>query len=106
MVDNREYVLNQLSNAFFKNSITSYLYVKGFIEDFFQKKENNHERIVAGIEDAKKRGTKFGRKCMQKPHEFEKLKLEWKCGTLSSRNAAKQLGISQDTFLRWVKEDG
>ena len=41
----------------------------GFIEDFFQKKENNHERIVAGIEDAKKRGTKFGRKCMQKPHE-------------------------------------
>ena len=37
---------------------------------------------------------------------LEKLKLEWKCGTLSSRNAAKQLGISQDTFLRWVKEDG
>ena len=36
------------------------------------------------------------------PEEFARLAADWQGGRIGSRDAARRLGISQDTFLRWA----
>ncbi len=67
------------------------------------ERENIRQRQMEGIAAAKQRGVRFGRPRKQVPEEFYRLKTEWENKRTTSRVAAKQLGISQDTFLRWAK---
>lgn len=62
-------------------------------------------RQADGIAAAKARGVKFGRPRRKRPKDFEKVKEQWKSGLLSSRTAAKELGVSQSSFVRWAKEE-
>lgn len=62
------------------------------------------QRQAEGIKAAKERGVQFGRKPKERPPEFENLEKLWKCGEISSRNAAKQLNIDHVTFLNWTKK--
>ena len=68
------------------------------------ERENIRQRQKEGIEAAKRKGVKFGRPHLKIPEGFEQLKEEWAAGLVSSRSAAKQLNIAQDTFLRWARE--
>lgn len=65
---------------------------------------NIRKRQKEGIAAAKMRGVKFGRPRKTVPEEFGKIKKEWENGKITSRQAARQLNIAQDTFLRWTKE--
>ena len=67
------------------------------------ERENIRQRQKEGIAAAKQRGVKFGRPKKQVPEEFARLREKWMQKEVSSREAAKRLGISQDTFLRWSK---
>ena len=53
--------------------------------------------------DTRQRGVRFGRPRKPVPEAFFHLKTAWEAGSISSREAARQLSISQDTFLRWVR---
>ncbi|WP_367924239.1 recombinase family protein [uncultured Ruthenibacterium sp.] len=66
------------------------------------ERENIKQRQREGIAAAKNRGVRFGRPRKEVPLEFDLLCSEWKKKNISSREAAQKLGISQDTFLRWV----
>lgn len=66
------------------------------------ERENIRQRQREGIIAAKQRGVKFGRPRKQVPEQFVQLKAEWENRMISSREAAKRLQISQDTFLRWA----
>ena len=66
------------------------------------ERENIRQRQKEGIAAAKQRGVRFGRPRKSVPEEFWNLKTCWEKQTISSREAAKKLGIAQDTFLRWV----
>ena len=68
------------------------------------EREFIRQRQVEGIAAAKRNGVKFGRKPMERPNGLESLKKQWLHGELSARAAAKQLGVTHSTFLRWVKE--
>lgn len=68
------------------------------------ERENIRQRQKEGIAAARQRGVKFGRPRKRIPEEFALLKDAWMGKQLSSREAARQLGVSQDTFLRWAKE--
>ena len=62
------------------------------------------QRQAEGIAAARARGQTFGRPRLEVPPAFAEVHSRWSCGELSSRAAAEQLGISQPTFLRWVRE--
>ena len=68
------------------------------------EREFIRQRQAEGIAAAKRNGVKFGRKPMERPNGLESLKEQWLHGVLSARAAAKQLGVTHSTFLRWVKE--
>ena len=65
------------------------------------EREFIRQRQAEGIAEAKAKGVKFGRTAKERPAEFEHFRQLYLVGELSSRAAAKQLGISQSTFLRW-----
>lgn len=68
------------------------------------EREFIRKRQAEGIAAAKQQGVKFGRRPMERPPEYERLKDQWEQGKLSARNAARQLGITHRTFLLWAKE--
>ena len=69
------------------------------------EREFIRQRQAEGIAAARQQGIKFGRKPMERPLEYKRLKEQWKQGEISARSAAKQLGITHRTFLLWVNEN-
>jgi len=67
------------------------------------ERENIRKRQAEGIAAAQMRGVQFGRPRKAVPNEFWILKDSWEKREIASRAAARQLGISQDTFLRWAR---
>ncbi len=68
------------------------------------ERENIRQRQREGIAAAKLRGVRFGRPKKERPVELEQITDAWRRREISSREAARQLGIAQDTFLRWSRE--
>lgn len=69
------------------------------------EREFIRQRQAEGISSAKARGVKFGRKAMKRPEEYKKIKIIWKQGKISAREAARRLSVTHKTFLRWVRDD-
>lgn len=68
------------------------------------EREFIRQRQSEGIAAARQQGVRFGRKPMRRPEEYAALKAQWQLGELSARAAARQLGISHQTFLLWAKD--
>ena len=68
------------------------------------ERENLRQRQAEGIAAAKDRGVQFGRERIELPKAFPDFARQWQEGGISSRRAAKELGISYQTFLRRAKE--
>ena len=66
------------------------------------ERENIRQRQKEGIAAAKMRGVRFGRPRKAIPENYEQVKTAWTDKKITARMAAKQLGISPDTFLRWA----
>ncbi len=62
-------------------------------------------RQAEGIAAAKARGVRFGRPPKARPDNYAEIKQAWQQKRLSARRAAQALGITHNTFLRWVQED-
>ncbi|MBQ6976527.1 MAG: recombinase family protein [Selenomonadaceae bacterium] len=69
------------------------------------EKEFNHQRQAEGIAAAKARGVKFGRKPIEQPKNFSEVFATWQQGKISARKAAKILGVSHNTFLKWAENN-
>ena len=61
----------------------------------------NRERSAAGVAAARERGVKFGRKPMPVPANFESIRELWEREEISASEAARRLGVSRPTFMRW-----
>ena len=46
----------------------------------------------------------IGRKPMERGAEFETLKQQWQRGEVSLREAGRRLGVTHQTFKKWVEE--
>lgn len=69
------------------------------------EREFIRQRQAEGIAAAKAQGVKFGRQPVPRPACFSALKDQWLRHEISARTAAKQLGITHSTFLRWANEE-
>lgn len=69
------------------------------------EREFIRQRQAEGIAAAKARGVHFGRKPMEKPAEFEIVYGLWSTGEMSARKAAARIGVSHQTFLKWISEE-
>ena len=67
------------------------------------ERENIKQRQKEGIAAAKLRGVQFGRPPKPLPDNFQQVKEDWENKKTTSREAANQLLVAQDTFLRWVR---
>ena len=67
------------------------------------EREFIRKRQAEGIAAAKAKGVKFGAKPLEKPENFSELRDKWIQGTTSARAAARQIGVTHTTFLRWCK---
>ncbi|MCD8115521.1 MAG: recombinase family protein [Oscillospiraceae bacterium] len=68
------------------------------------EREFNHQRQQEGIAAAKTKGVKLGRPPMERPEQFEEMKLAYRQHRVTARSAAVSLGIHHKTFLRWVRD--
>ena len=57
-----------------------------------------------GMEAAKTRGIKYGRKPKEVPPQFEFVREEWQKGRMNATEAGRMLGVSHPTFLAWVRK--
>ena len=64
-----------------------------------------HQRQAEGIAAAKARGVKFGRQPLPKPDNYPEVYALWKDVKISGRKAAKLLGVSNFTFIRWTRSN-
>ncbi len=69
------------------------------------ERESIRKRQAEGIQAAKLRGVRFGPPRKPMPESFPAIKCRWENGGLSARAAARALGVSHDTFLRWCREN-
>lgn len=60
-------------------------------------------RQAEGIAAAKEKGVRFGAPPKERTAEFVTIRNSWQSGLMSAREAARRIGVSHTTFLRWVK---
>ncbi len=61
-------------------------------------------KVIEGQDAAKRRGVRMGAKRKKPPKEFPKYKEDWENKIISAKEAGRILGISPNTFLRWIRE--
>ena len=59
------------------------------------------QRQSEGIAAAKAKGVKFGRRPKKTPNTFHEVMLLYANGKITAKDAAKKLGISRPTFMKW-----
>ena len=67
------------------------------------EREYIHQRQAEGIAAAKAKGKKLGRPALSRPVNFQAVCERYYRGDISSRKAAKELGLSHTTFYRMAK---
>ena len=76
-----------------------------FDATILKEREQRRQKQSEGIRAAKKKGVHIGRKPKERGAEFEALKQQWQRGEVSLREAGRRLGVTHQTFKKWVKEE-
>ena len=76
-----------------------------FDATILKEREQRRQKQSEGIRAAQKKGVHIGRKPMERGAEFEALKQQWQRGEVSLREAGRRLGVTHQTFKKWVEED-
>lgn len=76
-----------------------------FDATILKEREQRRQKQSEGIRAAKMKGVHIGRKPKERGTEFEALKQQWQCGEVSLREAGRRLGVTHQTFKKWVEEE-
>lgn len=70
------------------------------LKEFAFKRQKQSE----GIRAAQEKGVHIGRRPRERGAAFESLRQQWQRGEISLREAGRKLGVSHQTFKKWVAE--
>lgn len=98
LLDTREKI-NDLTGKLISDIVLQILSYVAQIE-----RENIHQRQMEGINEAKKRGVKFGRPRRELPSKFYEVAKLWRKREISLRKGAKILEASPSMFSKWLEE--
>ena len=76
-----------------------------FDATLLKEREQRRQKQSEGIRAAKMKGVHIGRKPMERGVEFEVLKQQWQRGEVSLREAGRRLGVTHQTFKKWISEE-
>ena len=76
-----------------------------FDATILKEREQRRQKQSKGIRAAKMKGVHIGRKPKERGAEFEALKQQWQRGEVSLREAGRRLGVTHQTFKKWVEEE-
>ena len=76
-----------------------------FDATILKEREQRRQKQSEGIRAAQEKGVHIGRKPMERGAEFETLKQQWQRGEVSLREAGRRLGVTHQTFKKWVEEE-
>ena len=76
-----------------------------FDATILKEREQRRQKQSEGIRAAQEKGVHIGRKPKERGAEFETLKQQWQRGEVSLREAGRRLGVTHQTFKKWVEED-
>ncbi len=69
------------------------------------EREKIKTRQQEGIEVARLKGVKFGRKRINKPDNWNEVMMKWKNNEITARQAMKLLQLKQTTFYKLLREE-
>ena len=69
------------------------------------EREKIKTRQQEGIEGARLKGVKFGRKRINKPDNWNEVMMKWKNNEITARQAMKLLELKQTTFYKLLREE-
>ena len=69
------------------------------------EREKIKTRQQEGIEVARLKGVKFGRKRINKPDNWNEVMMKWKNNEITARQAMKLLELKQTTFYKLLREE-
>ncbi|MBE6159127.1 MAG: recombinase family protein [Firmicutes bacterium] len=69
------------------------------------EREKIKTRQREGIEVARLKGVKFGRKRINKPDNWNEVIMRWKNNEITARESMKLLGLKQTTFYKLLREE-
>ena len=75
-----------------------------FDATILKEREQRRQKRSEGIRAAQEKGVHIGRKPMERGAAFETVKAQWQRGEISLREAGRRLGVSHQTFKKWVEE--
>ena len=75
-----------------------------FDATILKEREQCRQKQSEGSRASKMKGVHIGRKPMERGAEFEALKQQWQRGEVSLREAGRRLGVTHQTFKKWVEE--
>ena len=76
-----------------------------FDATILKEREQRSQKLSEGIRAAQEKGVHIGREPMERGAEFETLKQQWQRGEVSLREAGRKLGVTHQTFKKWVEEE-
>ncbi len=79
------------------------LQILGFVSE--TERKYIKQRQKEGIEIAKSKGTKFGRKRIEKPSNWNEVISKWKNGEMTGVRAYTELGLKETTFYKLLREE-
>ena len=65
---------------------------------------SKRQKQSEGIRAAQEKGVHIGRRPIERGEAFELLREQWQRGEISLREAGRKLGVSHQTFKKWVVE--
>ena len=68
-----------------------------------EERLTTREQDAMRLAKARLKGNRPGRSPLARPAELDILREQWQSGTLSARGAAKLLGVSHHTALKWLR---